>query len=116
MFYAARVYAAYRALTREERNALDPEVKMEAIRRIALRYCREEVLGKSFNVFDGALAVAALVLLRDDAPDHTAMARGLRSMLDAADEGPKGHPYRAYEWNKMRHPTRIIVGSEVQNA
>jgi hypothetical protein len=70
-------------------------------------------LGKSFNVFDAALAVAALALLRDDAPGHTAMARGLRWMLDAAGEGPKGHPYRAYEWNKMRHPTRIIVGSEV---
>lgn len=113
MFYAGRVYAAYQALTHEERSALDPESKMEAIREIALRYCREEILGRSFNVFDAALAVAALALLRDDAPGNTAMARGLRWMLDAAGEGPKGHPYRAYEWNKMRHATRIIVGSEV---
>ncbi len=113
MFYAGRVYVAYRALTDEERSALDPEGKMEAIREIAIRYCREEILGKSFNVFDAAVAVAALALLRDDAPGHTAMARGLRWMRDAAGEGPKRHPYRAYEWNKMRHPTRIIVGSEV---
>jgi hypothetical protein len=113
MFYAGRVYAAYRALTGEERGVLDPDSKMEAIREIALAYCREEILGKSFNVFDAALAVAALALLRDDGAGHTAMARGLRWMLDSAGEGRKGHPYRAYEWNKMRHPTRIIVGSEV---
>jgi hypothetical protein len=113
MYYAGRVYEAYRALTGEERSALDPESKMEAIRKIALRYCREEILGMSFNAFDAAVAVAALAMLRDDAPGHTAMARGLRLMRDAAGEGSRGHPYRAYEWNKMRHPTRIIVGSEV---
>jgi hypothetical protein len=113
MFYAGRVYAAYQVLTGEERSALDPERKLGAIREIALRYCREEILGETCNVFDAALAVAALVLLRDDASGHPAMARGLRCMLDRAGEGPRGHPYRAYEWNKMRHPTRIIVGSEV---
>ena len=25
-------------------------------------------------------------------------------------------PYRAYAWNRMRHPTRIIVGSEVSTS
>jgi hypothetical protein len=116
VFYAGRVYAAYRGMTEEERNILDPELKMEAIREIALRYAREEVLGQTFNVFDAALAVAALALLQDDEPGHLALARGLRLILDQAGEGPKGHPYRAYEWNKMRHPTRILVGSEVSTS
>ena len=30
--------------------------------------------------------------------------------------GGRRHPYRAYEWNRMRHPTRIIVGSEVSTS
>jgi hypothetical protein len=55
-------------------------------------------------------------LLKDDEPGHPAMARGVRLLLERAGEGPKGHPYRAYEWNKMRHPTRILVGSEVSTS
>jgi hypothetical protein len=34
----------------------------------------------------------------------------------ATGEGRCGHPYRAYEWNRMRHPTRILVGSEVSTS
>jgi hypothetical protein len=116
LFYAGRVYAAYLELSPEERGLLDPELKIEAIREIALHQAREEILGQTFNVFDAALAVTALALLQDDEPGHHAMARGVRLILQAAGEGPKGHPYRAYEWNKMRHPTRILVGSEVSTS
>jgi hypothetical protein len=112
MYYAGRVYAVYETLTPEERQAFDPTEKMERIRKIALDFCRHNLLAETFNAFDAALAVAALCLLRDDEPGFPALARGLRLLLNAAGEGPKGHPYRAYEWNKMRHPTRILVGSE----
>lgn len=116
MFYAGRVYAAYQKLSQAERAAFDPGNKMEDIRRIALEYCRNHLLAETFNVFDAALAVAALALLKDDEPGNRALARGVRLLLERAGEGPKGHPYRAYEWNKMRHPTRILVGSEVSTS
>ena len=37
-------------------------------------------------------------------------------MSDAVGEGRQGHPYKAYEWNRMRHPTRILIGSEVSTS
>jgi len=41
------------------------------------------------------------------------VATALDVLVKALGEGRRGHPYKAYEWNRMRHPTRIVVGSEV---
>src|SRR5690606_30386005 len=70
----------------------------------------------SLNAFDAALAVSALVLLAYEPRHDGVIAAGLKVLSRAAGEGRGTHPYRAYEWNRMRHPTRILVGSEVSTS
>jgi hypothetical protein len=66
------------------------------------------------NPFDAALALIALGHL-GAAPQTFAPA--LRCIVDQLGEGGRHGPYRAYEWNKMKTPTRILVGGpEVTSA
>jgi hypothetical protein len=115
-YYLGRMYQTYGTLSDTEKRILDPEGKIEEMRRIALQYCRDELIGHTLNVFDAALAVSSLVLLGHEPRDDGVIAAGLRVISGAAGEGRCGHPYRAYEWNRMRHPTRILVGSEVSTS
>jgi len=65
-------------------------------------------------VFDAALALIALGHL-GAAPESFTPA--LRTIVDQLGEGGRHGPYRAYEWNKMKTPTRILVGGpEVTSA
>jgi hypothetical protein len=112
-YYLGRMYQTYGTLAESEKLILDPEGKIEDMRRIALQYCKDELIGYSFNTFDAALAVSALVLLEYEPRHDGVITTGLKVLSDAMGEGSHGHPYRAYEWNRMRHPTRILVGSEI---
>lgn len=113
VYYFGRMYQTYRALNDMEKRILDPEGKIEDMRRIAQQYCKDELIGYFLNAFDAALAVSALVLLAHEPRHDGVIAAGLKVLSRAAGEGRGRHPYRAYEWNRMRHPTRILIGSEV---
>jgi hypothetical protein len=115
-YYLGRMYQTYLTLSGAEKSILDPEGKIEEMRRIAWQYCGDELIGYSLNTFDAALAVSALVQLEYEPRHDGVIAAGLRVMREALGEGRCGHPYRAYEWNRMRHPTRILVGSEVSTS
>jgi hypothetical protein len=115
-YYLGRMYQTYLTLSESEKHRLDPEHKIESMRQIALQYCKDELIGYSLNAFDAALAVSALVLLEYEPKHDGVIATGLKVMRDAAGEGKHGHPYHAYEWNRMRHPTRILIGSEVSTS
>jgi hypothetical protein len=115
-YYLGRMYQTYHNLSVTEKRILDPEEKIEEMRRIAQQYCKDELIGYSLNAFDAALAVSALVLLEYEPRHDGVIAAGLKVIREAAGEGRSGHPYRAYEWNRMRHPTRILVGSEVSTS
>ena len=116
LYYTGRLYDVYQTLTTEEQKLLDPEGKVATIRKIAIAYVKDELLGYTLNPFDAALAVSALVLLGHENREDGAVATGLKIILEALGEGDKGHPFKAYEWNRMRHPTRIIVGSDVSTS
>jgi len=112
-FYTGRMYAQARSLDPAERARLDPEDKLEQIRERALAYVATDLVGRTLNPFDAALAVSSLALLRYPSKDDGVVATAFRVLCDRLGEGPGRHPYRAYEWNRMRHPTRIVVGSPV---
>lgn len=113
VYYLGRMYRTYGTLTDIDKRILDPDQKIEEMRQIAQQYCKNELIGHSLNAFDAALAVSALALLEYEPRHDGVIASGLKVMSQAAGEGRGNHPYRAYEWNRMRHPTRILVGSEV---
>lgn len=113
VYYTGRFYDTVLGLDDEERATLDPSGKIEEIRLLAIEYVREQMICATLNPFDAALALSALVLLRYPSREDGVVATALDVLVKALGEGRSGHPYKAYEWNRMRHPTRIIVGSEV---
>ncbi len=112
-YYMGRFYQTCKTLNDLEKRTLDSDGKIEEMRRIALQYCRDELLGYTLNAFDASLAVSALALLEYEPRHDGLIAAGLKVMRDAVGEGGQGHPFKAYEWNRMRDPTRILVGSGV---
>jgi hypothetical protein len=112
--YFGRCYAAFIALPPAARAAVDPDGAFDLIRARVLAYVQSELTQAEMNVFDAALALIALGHL--DA-DVAAFAAPLRCIIGATGEGGRHGPYRAYEWNKMKTPTRILVGGpEVTSA
>ncbi|WP_320170749.1 hypothetical protein [Maridesulfovibrio sp.] len=111
--YAGRLYDTWLTLSDEERQLVDPDGKVEEIRHAAMDYCRYDMLGSTLNPFDASLAVATLCLLRYPRKGDGLIERGLEILHKHLGEGCFKHPYKAYEWTMVRHPTRIIVGSEV---
>ena len=84
------------------------------IRGRVLGYVEDELIAGEINAFDAALALIALGHLGADA---ASMTPALRCIIGHLGEGGRHGPYRAYEWNKMKTPTRIIVGGpEVTSA
>ena len=72
-----------------------------------------DVLG-AVNAFDAALALIALGHLGADIASFTP---ALHCIITARGEGGRHGPFKAYEWNKMKTPTRILVGGgEVTSA
>ncbi|MET0222680.1 MAG: hypothetical protein ABW213_18670, partial [Tardiphaga sp.] len=59
----------------------------------------------------------ALIALGHLGAQAAALAPALHCVVACFGEGGRRGPYRAYEWNKMKTPTRILVGGpEVTSA
>jgi len=112
--YFGRCYAAFLALPLPARRAIDPDGAFDLIRTKVLGYVVGDLIAAEMNVFDAALALIALGHL---GAEPSTFVPALRCIVDHLGEGGRHGPYRAYEWNKMKTPTRILVGgSEVTSA
>jgi len=112
--YFGRCYAAFVALPLAAREAIDPGGAFAFIRAQVLAYVQDELIAAEMNVFDAALALMALGHLGADTASFTP---ALHCIVSHLGDGGRHGPYRAYEWNKMKTPTRILVGGpEVTSA
>jgi hypothetical protein len=112
--YFGRCFAAFRALPQPAQTAIDPAGAFDVIRGHVLRYIEGEMLPFEMNAFDAALALIALGHLRADVASFTP---ALSCIIASLGEGGRRGPFKAYEWNKMKTPTRILVGGpEVTSA
>lgn len=112
--YFGRCHAAFRDLPENARQAIDPDDSFAFIRQRVLDYVQDDLIRHEMNPFDAALALIALGHLGGDRASYAAP---LRSIVTRMEEGRGGAPFRAYEWNKMKTPTRIVVGGpEVTSA
>jgi hypothetical protein len=79
-----------------------------------LAYVQSELIACEMNAFDAALALIALGHLGADVATFTP---ALHCIIAHLGEGGRRGPFKAYEWNKMKTPTRILVGGpEVTSA
>jgi hypothetical protein len=112
--YFGRCYSAFMALPQAARAAIDPDGAFAVIRGHVLGYVQDELITGEMNAFDAALALIALGHLGADPASFTP---ALHCIVRHLGEGGRHGPYRAYEWNKMKTPTRILVGGpEVTSA
>jgi hypothetical protein len=75
---------------------------------------QRDLIAHEMNAFDAALALMALAHLGAEPSSFTP---ALACIVASAGEGGRHGPFRAYEWNKMKTPTRILVGGpEVTSA
>ena len=112
--YFGRCYAAFIALPIAAQRAIDPDGAFDFIRARVLAYVQTELIASEMNVFDAALALIALGHLGADPASFTP---ALYCILSHLGEGGRRGPFKAYEWNKMKTPTRILVGGpEVTSA
>jgi hypothetical protein len=112
--YFGRCHAAFMALPLVARQAIDPDGHFEFIRGKVLAYVEGELITREMNAFDAALALMALAHL---GADVATFAPALHCIVAHFGEGGRHGPYKAYEWNKMKTPTRILVGGpEVTSA
>jgi len=112
--YFGRCYAAFIALPPAARRLIDPEGAFDLIRARVLGYVEGELIVAEMNVFDAALALIALGHL---GADTAAFTPALHCIVSHLGEGGRHGPFKAYEWNKMKTPTRILVGGpEVTSA
>jgi hypothetical protein len=105
--YFGRCYAAFVALPAAAQRAIDCDGAFDFIRTRVLAYVQGELIAGEMNAFDAALALIALGHLGADA---AVMSPALRCIIGDLGEGGRHGPYLAYEWNKMKTPTRILVG------
>jgi hypothetical protein len=112
--YFGRCYAAFLLLPPATRQAIDPDGAFAFIRTRVLAYVQDELIAAEMNVFDAALALIALGHL---GAGIGSFAPALHCIVGHLGEGGRKGPFRAYEWNKMKTPTRILVGGpEVTSA
>ncbi|MEA2836088.1 MAG: hypothetical protein QOD89_638 [Bradyrhizobium sp.] len=112
--YFGRCYAAFCALPGAAREAIDPDGAFAFMRGQVLAYVQDELTRSEMNVFDAALALIALGHL---GAGTASFAPALQCIVSHLGEGGRRGPYKAYEWNKMKTPTRILVGGpEVTSA
>jgi hypothetical protein len=112
--YFGRCHAAFIALPVAARAAIDPGGAFDFIRSKVLAYVQTELIAREMNAFDAALALIALGHL---GAEPGIFAPALHSIVSSLGEGGRRGPFRAYEWNKMKTPTRILVGGpEVTSA
>jgi hypothetical protein len=112
--YFGRCYAAFVALSPSAQRAIDPDGAFGLIREKVLDYVENELCAAEMNAFDAALALIALGHLGATPARFTP---ALHCVIASLGEGGRHGPYKAYEWNKMKTPTRILVGGpEVTSA
>ena len=112
--YFGRCYAAFMALPPAARRAIDPDGTFDFIRAKVLAYVEGELIVGEMNAFDAALALIALGHL---GAEVKTFAPALHCIVSHLGEGGRHGPFKAYEWNKMKTPTRILVGGpEVTSA
>ena len=112
--YFGRCYAAFMTLPPPARRAIDPDGAFDFIRAKVLAYVQDELIVGEMNAFDAALALIALGHLGADIKTFTP---ALHCIVHHLGEGGRHGPFKAYEWNKMKTPTRILVGGpEVTSA
>jgi hypothetical protein len=112
--YFGRCYATFRSLPIATQRIIDPTDTFGFIREKVLTYVYEEIVSKVMNPFDAALALLALGHLGGN---RDSFAPALRTIAQHVGEGGYRAPFKAYEWNKMKTPTRILVGGpEVTSA
>ncbi|HYI28022.1 MAG TPA: hypothetical protein VD863_09250 [Bradyrhizobium sp.] len=112
--YFGRCYAAFIALPPAAQAAVDPDGTFDIIRSKVLAYVQTELIAHEMNAFDAALALIALGHLGADPATFTP---ALHCIAASLGEGGRHGPFKAYEWNKMKTPTRILVGGpEVTSA
>ena len=112
--YFGRCYAAFIALPPAAQAAIDPDGTFDVIRGKVLAYVQSELIAHEMNPFDAALALIALGHL---GADPATFAPALHCIVSSLGEGGRHGPFKAYEWNKMKTPTRILVGGpEVTSA
>jgi hypothetical protein len=112
--YFGRCYAAFIALPPAAQALIDPDGAFDFIRGRVLAYVQGTLMAGEMNAFDAALALIALGHLGADAATFTP---ALHCIVASAGEGGRHGPFKAYEWNKMKTPTRILVGGpEVTSA
>jgi hypothetical protein len=105
--YFGRCYAVFMALPAPARKAIDPDGAFEFIRERVLAYVQDELITHEMNPFDAALALIALAHL---GAEVSFLTPALHSIVSHLGEGGRHGPFKAYEWNKMKTPTRILVG------
>ncbi|KWV48967.1 hypothetical protein AS156_16780 [Bradyrhizobium macuxiense] len=112
--YFGRCYAAFVALPLAAQRIIDPGNVFALIRARVLGYVKDELIAHEMNPFDAALALMALAHLNAEIATFTP---ALHCIVQNLGEGGRRGPYKAYEWNKMKTPTRILVGGpEVTSA
>jgi hypothetical protein len=112
--YFGRCYAAFIALPSAAQRTIDPDGAFDFIRAKVLAYVQTELIAGEMNAFDAALALIALGHLGANPATFTP---ALHCIVSGLGEGGRHGPFRAYEWNKMKTPTRILVGGpEVTSA
>jgi hypothetical protein len=112
--YFGRCYAVFTALPPAAQRAIDPDGAFGMIRDKVLAYVENELCAAEMNAFDAALALIALGHLGAAPASFTP---ALHCVMTSLGEGGRHGPYKAYEWNKMKTPTRILVGGpEVTSA
>jgi hypothetical protein len=105
--YFGRCYAAFMALPLDAQRAIDPDGAFGLIRERVLAYVRDDLIAHEMNAFDAALALIALGHL---GAEVSSFAPALHCIVRHLGEGGRHGPFKAYEWNKMKTPTRILVG------
>ena len=113
--YFGRCYAAFMALPLAARQAIDPDGAFDFIRTRVLAYVQGElIVGRDERVRRGAGADRARPSRRRCRELHPGAALHRRP---SRRRRPTWARIRAYEWNKMKTPTRILVGGrEVTSA
>ena len=105
--YFGRCYAVFKSLPLAAREAIDPSGAFDFIRERVLAYVRDTLITHEMNAFDAALALIALGHL---GAEVSTFAPALHCIVRHFGEGGRRGPFKAYEWNKMKTPTRILVG------
>lgn len=112
--YFGRCYQAFLLLPPAARQTIDPDGSFAFIRTRVLAYVRDELMTAEMNAFDAALVLIALGHL---GAEVTCFTPALHCIMTSFGEGGRRGPFKAYEWNKMKTPTRILVGGpEVTSA